>query len=213
MYTYEELYHHGVKGQKWGVRRYQNKDGTLTNAGKSRLASSVERTMAKNPGKTPGDMYDTLKRNPYIKRAHKALVDARKELDKTMEFKSNFYKNPKRIEMYQERAAKRIGEKRGYDNKQIKDLAWLMKYDDMDFGNFYSFEEYCRDNKVNSTSYENACTKAEIKYRDACKDYTKKLIGEYGDRIAYKGYSSNRSVTDIVANTLSIMGEEKYWYI
>lgn len=33
-----ELYHHGVKGQKWGIRRYQNKDGTLTNAGKRRLA-------------------------------------------------------------------------------------------------------------------------------------------------------------------------------
>ena len=32
----DELYHHGIKGQKWGIRRFQNKDGTLTNLGKSR---------------------------------------------------------------------------------------------------------------------------------------------------------------------------------
>ena len=31
-----ELYHHGIKGQKWGVRRFQNKDGSLTPAGKKR---------------------------------------------------------------------------------------------------------------------------------------------------------------------------------
>lgn len=31
-----ELYHAGVKGMKWGVRRYQNKDGSLTPAGKKR---------------------------------------------------------------------------------------------------------------------------------------------------------------------------------
>ena len=31
-----ELYHHGIKGQKWGIRRYQNEDGTLTEAGKVR---------------------------------------------------------------------------------------------------------------------------------------------------------------------------------
>ena len=31
-----ELYHHGVKGMKWGVRRYQNEDGSLTLAGKKR---------------------------------------------------------------------------------------------------------------------------------------------------------------------------------
>ena len=35
-----ELKHWGVKGMKWGVRRYQNKDGSLTPAGRKRYADS-----------------------------------------------------------------------------------------------------------------------------------------------------------------------------
>lgn len=34
------LYHHGIKGQRWGVRRYQNSDGTWTDAGKKRYGDS-----------------------------------------------------------------------------------------------------------------------------------------------------------------------------
>ena len=38
-----ELYHWGVKGMKWGVRRYQNEDGSLTPAGKKRVAQYREK--------------------------------------------------------------------------------------------------------------------------------------------------------------------------
>lgn len=41
-----ELYHYGVKGQKWGIRRYQNKDGSLTSAGKKRVAEYTSESKA-----------------------------------------------------------------------------------------------------------------------------------------------------------------------
>lgn len=40
MYS-NEIYHHGIKGQKWGLRRFQNKDGTRTAAGKKRERESL----------------------------------------------------------------------------------------------------------------------------------------------------------------------------
>jgi len=37
----DELYHHGIKGQKWEIRRFQNGDGSLTPAGKKRYSEAV----------------------------------------------------------------------------------------------------------------------------------------------------------------------------
>ena len=42
----DELYHHGIKGQKWGIRRYQNPDGSLTAAGKKRHNSDKVNKMS-----------------------------------------------------------------------------------------------------------------------------------------------------------------------
>ena len=40
-YWTNELYHHGILGQKWGIRRYQNPDGTLTPAGRERYGNRL----------------------------------------------------------------------------------------------------------------------------------------------------------------------------
>lgn len=41
MYYNDQIWHWGVKGMKWGVRRYQNADGSLTDAGKRRYSTDV----------------------------------------------------------------------------------------------------------------------------------------------------------------------------
>lgn len=44
------LVHHGIKGQRWGVRRFQNEDGTLTPAGEKRYGTveNMERVRSRN---------------------------------------------------------------------------------------------------------------------------------------------------------------------
>ena len=46
----EELYHHGIKGMKWGVRRFQNKSGSLTPAGKKRYSDDDRKTQVSGKG-------------------------------------------------------------------------------------------------------------------------------------------------------------------
>ena len=55
-----ELYHHGIKGMKWGVRRYRNEDGSLTPAGKKRY----DRDVQENLGKKKENRIDTSRPDP-----------------------------------------------------------------------------------------------------------------------------------------------------
>lgn len=53
---HSELYHHGIKGMKWGVRRYQNEDGSLTPEGRKhyRSISSPDKSLLITRGATVG---------------------------------------------------------------------------------------------------------------------------------------------------------------
>lgn len=76
------FYHSGIKGMKWGVRRYQNKDGSLTDAGKKRYnkeADAGDYNQTKSDGtrfkQTKKGKVETLKADPsrYAKEDNEAL--------------------------------------------------------------------------------------------------------------------------------------------
>lgn len=92
-YNYSnELYHHGIKGQRWGVRRYQNEDGSLNAKGKKRYSES-NRYVTKN-----GETVDIL--TSKAKTFKTIVPDSKTGIEKTKiyeETKHTMYVNGKKV--------------------------------------------------------------------------------------------------------------------
>ena len=83
--TSDEFYHHGIKGQKWGVRRYQKPDGSLTEKGKKRYTNPDGTLNEKGKKKFGNSVTDVMRKKTAKdmtdEELDKALVRARKEAE------------------------------------------------------------------------------------------------------------------------------------
>ena len=81
------LAHHGILGQKWGVRRYQNEDGTLTPAGKRRMERKDNRWIKRNATKIHNKAY---------KKSQREMRKVTRQLDRKYAIRSENERNGRR---------------------------------------------------------------------------------------------------------------------
>ena len=103
----DELCHYGIKGMRWGIRRYQNPDGSLTPAGKKKYSKEVYKKIeySGKHGKTWYEISDELSKDNKFKSVIEGKSDLRKAHKEFSEL------SDKRNEAY-EKQSKSISKKR-----------------------------------------------------------------------------------------------------
>lgn len=197
-----EIYHHGIKGQRWGIRRYQRPDGSLTPDGKKRYRKDVKNAeqlrrhtaAAKKIIKKSGQMA-TLDKKDY----DEALNNYNKEMRKSSIFESR-QKKKVRIDAADvtlseaEKRLKRSEEnlQRDIDNYEAEAKAYTAQIDKMirSYGS-NNIKSISTTTKQIGEGYVKDLIDTGITISDI--PIVGQLYSKHYDKIRYKRYTSSKS--------------------
>ena len=175
------LAHHGILGQKWGIRRYQNKDGSLTEAGKKRYRTQdggLTEDGKKKYTKVVQDLYSLPRR--YAKGYNANVEKKSNKLQRTIyDFvASNSNKEPlksitdkaKKISVDNGKEFMKWVKETGLDKKLEGIDSWSNAYYNDFLGSHPDAEK--KEKQIASLYYD---------YHDAASKYYKNLFGDYAN--------------------------------
>ena len=219
--------HHGIKGQKWGVRRFQNEDGSLTALGKERYYSNSdsERVYKSIQDKTRLESGRGIFKSAYVD------PSASKEIKEAGDFLKKQYgiaekKGQDLQSSFRKELSSFISDKRNEQKVLQRLREYYSDYEDSEYvPDEYDIEfavadlvsdKFYTKNKKAISDYD----KMEKTYRSNLRSAGEDIVGSFGDRkikalsdetnIFGKQKSKKRSYSSIVNNTLEKMAGDSW---